>query len=558
MKPKSLDAPKPVRAKLTQPPPAQKAPAVEPAASPPKKAGESEFSNGRGSALRAQALATTGATSLRTEVLGDGSANCVERAVRLAQAGDRVMLLRDAVDGVGHAVVVHADGRVVDPNEPSTPFASIDEHLAAHPRYRQGATVENATLERVLSVPPGAQRDRLLQQAGLSGVANALLADGQTRWVMNGTNLRRADGSVVRVLSGQQATVLRAATAAEDAALDAAARGRYSWLQLRLPDGSVGFVAESRTTATAPATPAPTPTPGTGRTGVGRGGHFLNGNYTDLGMQNGWWNEAAAAHDLARLKAVGVTNVRVWAPAAGIDGNAADAMANRVDALARLAAAQGMTLTVDLYDGATNQRLQNYLDAEPLIRNRIQTIVGRNAGHSNIIWSLGNEMQAPDRPREFGDWYAKMVGEMRRAGARAVSAELVPGAAGNVPSNPDVAYAMQRIASSVDVVSIHMYPNAPIEAVGPYGESYGLFRTWLDLGNRLGRTVYVGEFGLEGHAHSPQNLDHWLRHLQDLGVNKVFLWQFMKDEAGHVDGLSFDSLRGRSWEGDLRAAGWIN
>lgn len=172
----------------TQPPPPAvtapkpQAPAAKPAPPPPPVAKRfgTEFSSGRGSALRARALATTGAnaaTTLRTEVVGDGRANCLERAVKLAQPGDRVMLLHDG-DGVGHAVVLKPNGQVVDPNHPDTPAKSIDAYLAANPRYTRGPAVPDQLLERALSIPPGPQRDLFLRASGLSAIANERVADG--------------------------------------------------------------------------------------------------------------------------------------------------------------------------------------------------------------------------------------------------------------------------------------------------------------------------------------------------------------------------------------------
>ncbi|NNB87327.1 hypothetical protein HI113_38430 [Corallococcus exiguus] len=52
------------------------------------------------------------ASNLHTERLGDGSANCLEKAVGLARPGDSIVLMRDASDGVGHALVRRPDGSV--------------------------------------------------------------------------------------------------------------------------------------------------------------------------------------------------------------------------------------------------------------------------------------------------------------------------------------------------------------------------------------------------------------------------------------------------------------
>ncbi len=162
-------------------------------------AARDELSTGRGTALRNRGLATTGAalrakasladvlasrrasaSSLRTEVRGDGQANCLERAVDLAQPGDRIVLLTDREDPVGHAVVQRANGEVVDPNRPDNPYASLTAFTAANPRYGNPATVTDQQAEQLLSTPPGARRDRLIRELGLENVAARAVADGAT------------------------------------------------------------------------------------------------------------------------------------------------------------------------------------------------------------------------------------------------------------------------------------------------------------------------------------------------------------------------------------------
>ncbi len=304
---------------------------------------------------------------------------------------------------------------------------------------------------------------------------------------------------------------------------------------------------------------APGSTGGAGappRQSPARPGSFVNGNYTDLGMQSGVFSEQAAAEDLDRLRAAGLTNVRIWAaPPSDVQG-----MSNRVAALLRLAAQRGMTLTIDLIDGHNNTQLASYegpFTAE--LRRRIQTIVAQNAGARNAIWSLGNELQAPDRPREFASWYSGLVGELRRAGARTVACELVPGACGNDLSNPDVRRAMQTLAQAVDVVSIHMYPD--VAAAGVEGSSFGgewaVFMEWRRLARSQGKPLYVGELALRPPVRDAANLDAWLRELQGAGVATVMLWQFMKDEGGHYDDLSYDSVDGPSFQRELTERGWL-
>lgn len=127
--------------------------------------------------LSGKATATAGASSLRTEVLGDGQANCLERAVKLAKPGDSVVLLTDRQDSVGHAVVQRRDGSIVDPNRPDAPYRNLRDYQRENPRYGSPATVTDQQAERLLRTPPGAERDALIKEAGLEGLAARQVAD---------------------------------------------------------------------------------------------------------------------------------------------------------------------------------------------------------------------------------------------------------------------------------------------------------------------------------------------------------------------------------------------
>jgi hypothetical protein len=157
-----------------------------------RKAFGDEMSTGKGGALRRAASSLLGAalpvapapaTNLRTEVLGDGNANCLERALALTKPGDQVMLLRDTRDGVGHAVIVRPDGTVIDPNDPRKTSPNLERWLAAHPRYEAGRAVDAGVLSTVLKVPPGPRRDAVLSALGLGSVARQQVADsGEARF----------------------------------------------------------------------------------------------------------------------------------------------------------------------------------------------------------------------------------------------------------------------------------------------------------------------------------------------------------------------------------------
>ncbi|MCP3103730.1 hypothetical protein LZ198_33090 [Myxococcus sp. K15C18031901] len=117
------------------------------------------------------------ASTLRTEVLGDGKANCLEKANTLSQPGDQVLLLGDSRDSVGHALVRKPGGAIVDPNEPGRMYSNLAEWKSTHPAYGQPVAVPDAQLARILSVPPGPAREALIHGFGLTGAASRKVAD---------------------------------------------------------------------------------------------------------------------------------------------------------------------------------------------------------------------------------------------------------------------------------------------------------------------------------------------------------------------------------------------
>ncbi len=121
-------------------------------------------------------------TSLMTEQLHDGDANCIERATLWAGEGHNVVFLRDHAnldgDDAGHAVIRDpASGRVWDPADgkpPSNPaewkHASVEDwrrHESAKPgqhgRYTVDAEIPAAAVHRVLKAPPGEARAAALE-----------------------------------------------------------------------------------------------------------------------------------------------------------------------------------------------------------------------------------------------------------------------------------------------------------------------------------------------------------------------------------------------------------
>ncbi|NRD55445.1 MULTISPECIES: SH3 domain-containing protein [Corallococcus] len=177
------------------------------------------------------------ASNLRTEQLGDGSANCLEKAMGLARPGDSIVLIRDASDGVGHALVRRPDGSVVDPNHPTVRYETLGQWQATHPRYSQPVPVPAGKMQQVLSTPPGPQREALIQKLGLSGVADRQVADGE-RWVLPNGNMNIRSGPGVTFDDIGDLTAgdkLKVIGQNEDA----------SWLNVELENGTQAWVKAS-------------------------------------------------------------------------------------------------------------------------------------------------------------------------------------------------------------------------------------------------------------------------------------------------------------------------
>ncbi|NOJ95468.1 SH3 domain-containing protein [Corallococcus coralloides] len=211
------------------PAPAGKAPTLQPAPQPRPFGSVSAFDS-----------TPAPASNLHTERLGDGSANCLEKAVGLARPGDSIILLKDASDGVGHALVRRPDGSVVDPNHPTVRYETLGQWQATHPRYSQPVPVPAGRMQQVLSTPPGPQREALIQKLGLSGVADRRVADGE-RWVTP-----NKDDINIRASPSTQGTwVTTVDTGAKLKVLGENEDG--TWLNVELENGTQAWVFESLT-----------------------------------------------------------------------------------------------------------------------------------------------------------------------------------------------------------------------------------------------------------------------------------------------------------------------
>jgi len=284
--------------------------------------------------------------------------------------------------------------------------------------------------------------------------------------------------------------------------------------------------------------------------------NFVAGNYTDLGVDGGGnmsSNEntlrSNAATELNRLRDVGVTNVRVW-PFAHHSGNF-DKMANRVAWLADEAAQRNMTLTVDLFDSSGNNSYANITANSDRIDDMINNVIAPNANKSNIYWSLGNEIGGWEDPLAFAAFYEQKVAAMRAAGALHISFHPVPGSLNhNWGGNNNTEQAARRCIQASDDVSPHFYAVGAVsnESAANGGE-FNSLQQYINIAHELCKPTIIGEFGITGFCNegysqrTPGNVTGWLQYFNnDLKVDQVSFWQFMKETVGHLDDQCFSTI----------------
>ncbi|HYH96365.1 SH3 domain-containing protein [Hyalangium sp.] len=445
-----------------------------------------------------------------------------------------------------------------------------------------------------------------------AGVGGGTYAPGDVLQVSapDGLNLRKGPGSDQERIGG----LADGSTLQVTPPPEGGPASRNGWVHVSGPAGE-GWVSEQyvRKAGTgsvpSPGTPGGAPA-GDGRllTPDGRPQHFVAGNYTDLGRANSGHMphpindeagfRAAVNQDLDRLREMGVDNVRIWAadfPENPL-GNDNAALAARVRIISEEAARRGMTVTVDLFDGATMDKDVNaYRGREEELNARIETIVGANAGASNIVWSVGNEIGDPNHASDFADWYvgkANLIRDTVRAnGGDAnrplISLQVTPGALGHPTHGWDKARAaMERVVEASDIISPHFYPTAmpgqlPWENRREDGSSQGTFpqmdydslKVWVEIAQAQGKPVTAGEFSIPRDTQATKALSEqqyaelteaWMHELKNLGIQQVSFWQLAKDDVGHVDPASVDYIVGdnagdsRTLIDRLRGNGWFN
>lgn len=309
-------------------------------------------------------------------------------------------------------------------------------------------------------------------------------------------------------------------------------------------------------------------------------------NYTDIGRaeygmpsgQNEAELRAQVATDLDRLRQQGITDVRIWALGYNGTGDLAsnpDFAALRVRIILEEAAARGMIVTVDFMDlqRTGSEDTQDLMRYDPETRTdipigayldkvmaKVLAEVGRSNSNppinfQNVLWSLGNEPAGPNNPQAFAQWYGQHVATLRGLmpqGSRVV-AELIPGSCASDTT------AMEMLAASVDVISIHLYPDSLNPPLTPENADahieYQRLLAWKAAGR--GKPVSIGEFSLAPSNDRGQRMQAWLERFERDGIIDVKLWQFLKNEPGHLDGHSLQLGTSDDILQSLLADGWL-
>lgn len=168
------------------------------------------------------------ASSLRTEVLGDGDANCLELAANGARGHQELVFMDDRraagagnADGAGHVLVRDpASGRVWDPNDGPPPtntsawkYRSADAWAAAQgfgaeggPAYKESGAVRASEVQDVLRLPPKQRAARIAESPALARVSDLRVADGQDPTVPNGAAAGLGLPPLANVVDGTHGT----------------------------------------------------------------------------------------------------------------------------------------------------------------------------------------------------------------------------------------------------------------------------------------------------------------------------------------------------------------
>lgn len=195
----------------------------------------------------------------------------------------------------------------------------------------------------------------------------------------------------------------------------------------------------------------------------------------------------------------------------------------------------------DFYTDPTCRRL--YRDYVRYFLNRRNQYTGRRYKDDPAVmaWELANEPHAETAGVEvLQDWITDMSAFVKEIDSNHL---VSTGLEGFYSRSGDWKYdgsmgtdfVRNHEPSTVDLCSFHLYPDhydmTPEESVR-------WIRRHVRDAQRLGKPVYLGEYGLRDRSMRPHVFGRWLQDLERLDADGALLWQLVRRERGDADGFS--------------------
>lgn len=195
----------------------------------------------------------------------------------------------------------------------------------------------------------------------------------------------------------------------------------------------------------------------------------------------------------------------------------------------------------DFYSDPTCRGL--YMDYVRYLLNRRNHYTGVQYKDDPAIlaWELANEPHAEDAGVEvLQDWIREMSGFVKEIDSNhLVSTGLEGfysgGRGWKYDGSMGADYVRNHEPDTIDLCSFHLYPDHYDMTAA---ESVEWIRSHVRDARRLGKPVYLGEYGLRNRGERPRVYGEWLGELRRQGGDGALLWQLIRGERGDADGFS--------------------
>lgn len=195
----------------------------------------------------------------------------------------------------------------------------------------------------------------------------------------------------------------------------------------------------------------------------------------------------------------------------------------------------------DFYTDPTCRRL--YKDYVRYLLNRRNHYTGRRYKDDPAIlaWELANEPHAESAGGDvLQDWIREMSSYVKSIDSNhLVSTGLEGfysgGSGWKYDGSMGTDYVRNHEPDTVDLCSFHLYPDHYDMTLE---ESVEWIRRHVRDAERLGKPVYLGEYGMKERRLRPRVYRRWLMELQRHDADGALLWQLIRSERGDADGFS--------------------